>query len=391
LADNWMVVHFTQTAGTRDICQFCRRKTELLSLLVSATKAQGKPLSLEFKNNDQIVVNAKKKKVVDIKWVSDDNVDPNTDKLIKSQHGKCIEVHVPQGVPSSQVKEPFRPAAYDSSSRPSLRALYDCKGNGVDELGFKAGDILFILKDLTDGWYEAELNGDTGFVPETYVERMGGKLPAKKTTQPVSKPSGGQSKWQELKTDTGDVYYYNSETNESTWDKPPGFDSPPQLSPPVTKTSPVVIPTQTKTISPSTTTTTTPPTVSSTQTRPGGLKVGGGIGVGGGRPPTTTTTTTQPKIEPKKLALGNTAAIASAVGRGGLGGGGRGFQLPSTGTTGGTGGGRGSGPPVSAPPVSAPPKKSDWQKILDDGSGQYYYFNEKTNESTWDCPPGFVG
>jgi hypothetical protein len=347
--------------------------------LVSATKAQGKPLNLEFKNGDQIVVNAKKKKMVDIKWVDDDGVDPNTDRLFKAQHGKCIEVHVPQGVPSGQIKEPFRPAAYDSSSRPSLKALYDCKGNGVDELGFKAGDILFILKDLTDGWYEAELNGDTGFVPETYVERIGGKVVPRKT--PASKPGGGggKSKWQELKTETGDTYYYNPDTQESVWDKPSDFDSSP---PPVSSPTPTPAPARsTPTVgggraTPSTGGTTSPPSIGGGRGLP---KIGGGLPAGRGTPTPSTTA----KPEPKKLAIGNTASIASAVGRGGPGGGplggGRGFQLP------GAGAGRGG------PPVSAPPKKSDWQKIKDESSGNFYYYNEKTNESTWDCPPGFVG
>jgi len=42
------------------------------------------------------------------------------------------------------------------------------------------------LKDLVDGWYEAELNGLTGFVPETYVERIG---PKRDTTKKKSSPS----------------------------------------------------------------------------------------------------------------------------------------------------------------------------------------------------------
>ena len=34
-------------------------------------------------------------------------------------------------------------------------------------------------------------------------------------------------------------------------------------------------------------------------------------------------------------------------------------------------------------------RESPWKEILDDASGQPYYWNEITGESTWDCPPDF--
>jgi len=34
----------------------------------------------------------------------------------------------------------------------------------------------------------------------------------------------------------------------------------------------------------------------------------------------------------------------------------------------------------------APPKKSAWKPILDEESGESYYWNEETGESTWDIP-----
>ena len=34
---------------------------------------------------------------------------------------------------------------------------------------------------------------------------------------------------------------------------------------------------------------------------------------------------------------------------------------------------------------------SDWIQVLDEGSGQHYYFNEATSESSWEVPGGWVG
>ena len=42
-------------------------------------------------------------------------------------------------------------------------------------------------------------------------------------------------------------------------------------------------------------------------------------------------------------------------------------------------------PPAFAAPAPAK-KKSDWVAVLDESSGNTYYFNEKTNESSWDKP-----
>ncbi len=44
--------------------------------------------------------------------------------------------------------------------------------------------------------------------------------------------------------------------------------------------------------------------------------------------------------------------------------------------------------PAPAAPVSA--AASDWTAVKDGSSGDTYYFNPKTGETTWDTPPGFV-
>ena len=62
------------------------------------------------------------------------------------------------------VQAPYRPPEHDTSTpaRPSLRALYEFNGNGIDELTFKKDDVIFVVSEEKDGWYEGELNGKKG-------------------------------------------------------------------------------------------------------------------------------------------------------------------------------------------------------------------------------------
>ncbi|XP_034396099.1 GRB2-related adapter protein 2a [Cyclopterus lumpus] len=49
------------------------------------------------------------------------------------------------------------------------RGKYDFTATGADDLSFKKGDVLKILSPQDD-WYEAEMNGQKGFVPQNYIE-----------------------------------------------------------------------------------------------------------------------------------------------------------------------------------------------------------------------------
>lgn len=101
-------------------------------------------------HKDTICVNPEKKRFVEVRWIRDETIDLNTDKLVRVKHN--VEIHVPSGVPQNQIQAPYRPPKIDTSiGRPSLKALYDCPGNGVDELAFRAGDIIFIIQEELDG------------------------------------------------------------------------------------------------------------------------------------------------------------------------------------------------------------------------------------------------
>jgi len=62
-------------------------------------------------------------------------------------------------------------------------------------------------------------------------------------------------------------------------------------------------------------------------------------------------------------------------------------KLSAKSAAGGGGPKAGGGGGPKAPAKKAPPKKNPWTEAVDPGSGQPYYYNEETGESTWDKPP----
>eukprot|EP00040_Diaphanoeca_grandis_P015574 m.79567 g.79567 ORF g.79567 m.79567 type:complete len:250 (-) comp25229_c1_seq1:43-792(-) len=53
------------------------------------------------------------------------------------------------------------------------KALHDFKATAPDELSFSKGAIVKIINNEADqNWFQAELNGKTGFIPANYVEML---------------------------------------------------------------------------------------------------------------------------------------------------------------------------------------------------------------------------
>lgn len=53
--------------------------------------------------------------------------------------------------------------------KPSCRALYDFEAQNEAELDFKEGDVINLISQVDENWYEGSLLGKTGYFPISYV------------------------------------------------------------------------------------------------------------------------------------------------------------------------------------------------------------------------------
>ncbi|KAI1883537.1 hypothetical protein AGOR_G00232610 [Albula goreensis] len=75
----------------------------------------------------------------------------------------------------------------DREKQPA-RAIYDFKAQTAKELTFKKGEMVNIIRQIDNNWYEGELRGRVGIFPISYVEKI---LPSEKN-QPARPPPPAQ-------------------------------------------------------------------------------------------------------------------------------------------------------------------------------------------------------
>eukprot|EP01135_Chromosphaera_perkinsii_P001420 Nk52_evm4s168 gene=Nk52_evmTU4s168 len=77
-----------------------------------------------------------------------------------------------RGAAPMAAPKPKPPPRGGRGGGPQLRALYDFDAESPQELSFREGDVIAMVRQVDANWYEGELYGKKGIFPTNYVERL---------------------------------------------------------------------------------------------------------------------------------------------------------------------------------------------------------------------------
>ncbi|XP_060115947.1 proline-serine-threonine phosphatase-interacting protein 1 [Heteronotia binoei] len=96
--------------------------------------------------------------------------------LLHGNNRSVTDSVIPTAPPADKADGVYAAIPVDREDAAALpqeyRVLYDYTGQNEDELDIRAGDVVLVTEAGEDGWWTAEQNGQQGFVPGSYLEKV---------------------------------------------------------------------------------------------------------------------------------------------------------------------------------------------------------------------------
>nr|XP_056721960.1 proline-serine-threonine phosphatase-interacting protein 1 isoform X2 [Euleptes europaea] len=96
--------------------------------------------------------------------------------LLHGNNRNAADTIIPTAPPVDKVDGVYAAIHVDQEGDAALpqeyRVLYDYTAQNEDELDIRAGDVVTVIEVGEDGWWMAEQNGQQGFVPGSYLEKV---------------------------------------------------------------------------------------------------------------------------------------------------------------------------------------------------------------------------